>query len=276
MKGIKKFLTTLAAILMVVALSPPAFADPKGPPPATGIPPATPGKTTGPPLQPERTSPAEKLAPPVPGAPTDVPVPHEFSTIPGITEDVTDIILNLRPVVINFVNQTRKFDNQRGQVLDKVQNARDVEQLWSVLNAFFSREDWWQLYQAWIAWTTRVPTRDLGRSHPAPPTPPPGQQNEFGLSDEEAAQLVASRREYEADKKKAAEEARTRANLYRRPEDILRAMQADQAAFEAERKLRETEYAFQKRYQQSEPSMSRWSFIKLTGPRPKPLLKESR
>ena len=36
-------------------------------------------------------------------------VQHEFSTIPGVTEDVTEIILNLKDVLINYQGDEKTY-----------------------------------------------------------------------------------------------------------------------------------------------------------------------
>jgi DNA-directed RNA polymerase subunit alpha len=53
-------------------------------------------------------------------------VPHEFSTVPGVTEDVTEIILNLKEVLINYTGDARK--NMRLEAKGpKVVRAGDIE-----------------------------------------------------------------------------------------------------------------------------------------------------
>lgn len=71
---------------------------------------------------------------------------HEFSTIPGITEDVTDIILNLKEVRLRFHDgeqQTLKIDAKGPktvQAKDIVGACRDFEPGASDRDAFSRRE----------------------------------------------------------------------------------------------------------------------------------------
>ena len=191
MKNIKRSLIAPVVVFLVVVYTQPAFA----PPPGTGT--STPGTYPTPTLKPgetaplpsgqERISPTKEEAPTVTIDPTAVPVitgAHEFSTIPGITEDVTDIILNVKSVVIRIVEEKPKFENQRGQVSDQVRRAQSIEGLWTVLNPVFGMEDWWQLYRGLRRllgpeYWTRLRMRSYGASHPAPSSPKP-ELNVFG------------------------------------------------------------------------------------------------
>ena len=264
MKNIKRTLIAPVVVLLALAYTQPAFA----PPPATeqpgGYPPTTPSdKTTKPLPGQERTlqegKPEKEVLPPV-AVDLTLPVKHEFSTIPGITEDVTDLILNLKPVVIrirsvaiNILKEKPKFESRRSQVLDLVRKAGNIKELQAVLTPVFAFEDWWRLYQGWRLLMARLtqPWRFRGAtgSHPAPSTPQPG-QNEFGFSNEEAArQEIARLSDAAAQKKWKAEEATKRADQSRNPGDILRAMEAELEAYEAERKAGEAERAEQMRVQ---------------------------
>ena len=55
-------------------------------------------------------------------------VDHEFSTIPGVVEDVVDVILNLKQVRLKALDVSEETEEEKGRVGQRRQTYQEVSQ----------------------------------------------------------------------------------------------------------------------------------------------------